>query len=74
MSQENFTLIQDIKPVNYADMSGYEFANFNGLESVNTNVFLKHGNDIFKFLTITKMNDYNMSNFHRIVDSVKFLS
>ncbi|VFJ15188.1 hypothetical protein [Candidatus Nitrosocosmicus franklandus] len=71
-SLSNDTIVQNIHPVTYSNISGYEFVVYDGKGILYIEVFLHHGSDIYKFSTIKYQHDYSRDTFEQILNSLIF--
>jgi hypothetical protein len=69
----NWTVFENIKPVKYSNLTGYEFKIYDGEKSIMTNVILKHDDLVLKFVGFSMINDYSTAMFEKMVNSLNFL-
>jgi len=69
----NVRVFELIHPVLYGNLSGYEYATYNKKDSLlHTNIFLDNGKQIFGFSSFDQIDDYNVDEIRKVINSIKF--
>jgi hypothetical protein len=68
----NHTIVQDIHPVTYFNLSGYEFTTYDGEDYLYTRIILHDGNEIYEIVDMDNKNDYSRDLFEQTINSIKF--
>ena len=67
------TVFEPISPVVYANTSGYEYTLYDGWNGLlRTNIYLDDGKQILSFRSSDSTDDYNLNDFKKVVNSIKF--
>jgi hypothetical protein len=70
---ENVTIFEPVHKVTYANTTGYEFTTNENTENMATVIFLDNGKQIFQFLSVDKITNFDLDKFKQSVNSLKFL-
>jgi hypothetical protein len=72
LPSENVTVFESIHPVSCANTSGYEYATFNGRDTLDTKIFLDNGKQIFIFSSFDQIYDFKVDEIRKVANSIKF--
>ncbi|KAA2279383.1 hypothetical protein [Candidatus Nitrosocosmicus sp. SS] len=70
----NWTVFEDIKPVKYANLTGYGFKTYDKNDSIMTDIILLHNDIIMRFETSNSITDYTVDKFIKMINSIKFFN
>lgn len=62
------TIVQDIHPVTYFNISGDGFVTYDGEEYLHTRIVLHHGNEIYEIVDMDNKNDYSRDLFEQTIN------